>query len=277
MFVLSDLADAVTLVIPEDRNPSLSELADQTGLGTATVKRHLTLLEEGGWVVRDRPTVVAARTEHARTGYQITQGLGSERAMPLAQSDPSPNGHNGQSMAQSEPRHGSERAKGLAQSEPVPYSPDTTQMNSNSSSAKPTKATPKPEPDRPDVEKICNHLADRIAEDGTKRPTITAKWRAEARLLLDRDGRTVDQVMRAIDWCQADPFWRGNILSMPKLRKQYETLRRHAQRPNGRASPDRHLVEHNGLLLKPETIADIERTKRFEAMEAERLAIGGPA
>lgn len=78
---------------------------------------------------------------------------------------------------------------------------------------------------RTDIETICSHLADRVEANGSKRPTITDAWRKEARLLLDRDGRTVDQVLKAIDWCQADPFWRANIRSLPKLRKQYDTLR----------------------------------------------------
>ena len=51
------------------------------------------------------------------------------------------------------------------------------------------------------------------------------KWRDAARLMLDNDHRTEDQVRTAIDWCQDDEFWRINIQSMPKLREQYEKLR----------------------------------------------------
>jgi hypothetical protein len=80
-------------------------------------------------------------------------------------------------------------------------------------------------PPRNDVERICAHLADKIAANGSKRPRITDRWRTAARLLLDNDGRTVDQVMRAIDWCQADAFWRANVMSMPKLRERYDQLR----------------------------------------------------
>lgn len=84
--------------------------------------------------------------------------------------------------------------------------------------------------ERADVEGLCRHLADRIEANGSKRPVITAKWRDAARLLLDRDARTVEQVTRAIDWCQDDDFWRANVLSMPKLREQYDRLRLAAQR-----------------------------------------------
>lgn len=89
---------------------------------------------------------------------------------------------------------------------------------------------------RPDVEEICRHMADAIEANGSRRPVITKAWRTAARLLLDKDGRTVDQVHTAIDWCQTDEFWRGNVLSMPTLRRQYDRLRLAASRGN-RATP----------------------------------------
>lgn len=82
---------------------------------------------------------------------------------------------------------------------------------------------------RDDVTRVCEHLADRIAENGSRRPTITVAWREEARLLIDRDRRTEEQIHKAIDWCQNDTFWRANIRSMPKLREQYDALRLRAQ------------------------------------------------
>jgi hypothetical protein len=78
---------------------------------------------------------------------------------------------------------------------------------------------------REDVERICKHLADRIEENGSTRPTITDNWRKSARLLLDKDKRTEEQIRACIDWCQNDSFWMTNILSMPKLRLQYDQLR----------------------------------------------------
>lgn len=88
-----------------------------------------------------------------------------------------------------------------------------------------------PEPTRrDDVERLCTHLANRVAANGSKRPTVGKGWRDAARLMLDRDGRTEEQVRRAIDWSQDDEFWRSNILSMPKLREKYDQLRLQAQR-----------------------------------------------
>jgi len=89
-----------------------------------------------------------------------------------------------------------------------------------------------PDIPRDDVRTICEHLADRIEGNGSKRPVITQGWLREARLLIDNDGRTVDQVLKAIDWSQSDSFWRINILSMPKLREKFDQLRLAAQKEN---------------------------------------------
>jgi hypothetical protein len=85
--------------------------------------------------------------------------------------------------------------------------------------------------DREDIRRLCAHLVDRLVENGASpRPVAGKQWLDAARLMLDTDGRTEAQVHKAIDWCQADGFWNGVILSMPKLRKQYEALRLQAKR-----------------------------------------------
>lgn len=95
------------------------------------------------------------------------------------------------------------------------------------------KAKPKPEPVREDVEALCNLLADRIIDNGSKPPKITDAWRREARLLLDQDGRELDKALRLINWCQDDLFWRANIRSMATFRRQYDTLRLKANKSIG--------------------------------------------
>lgn len=82
---------------------------------------------------------------------------------------------------------------------------------------------------RLDVDEICDYLAAKIEANGSKRPTVTDTWRRDARLLLDEKRPiqpTVDKIKALIDWCQnPECFWHKNILSMPKLRKQYDRLR----------------------------------------------------
>jgi hypothetical protein len=88
---------------------------------------------------------------------------------------------------------------------------------------------------RPDVQRLIDHLAQRIhANGGTPKPG--KRWEDAARLMLDNDGLTETEIHGAIDWCQADEFWRANILSMPKLREKYDQLRLQAQRRSGPTS-----------------------------------------
>jgi hypothetical protein len=102
------------------------------------------------------------------------------------------------------------------------------------------------DPPRTDVERICRHLADVLEKSGSKRPTISAKWRNDTRLMLDRDGVTVDQAIAAIDWAHANDFWQAHILSPAKLRDKYDTLRRQAmrgQRPAGPQTASRDMTD----------------------------------
>lgn len=78
---------------------------------------------------------------------------------------------------------------------------------------------------RPDVEDVCDLLADLIESNGSKRPAITKRWRDSARLMLDADGRPLAEVKAVMRWSQDDNFWRSNVLSMPKFREKYDTLR----------------------------------------------------
>lgn len=83
---------------------------------------------------------------------------------------------------------------------------------------------------RDDVEGLCQLLASYIENNGSKRPTVTATWRDEARRMIDRDGRDPEAAARLISWCQEDSFWKSNILSMPKFREKYDQLRLAANR-----------------------------------------------
>lgn len=93
-----------------------------------------------------------------------------------------------------------------------------------------------PEDRRADVDWVCRHLVDRIMERrrlaGSKKPkpVIGQAWRLAAWRLMNRDGKTVEQIIGAIDWCQQDEFWDTNIESMATLRKQYDRLQSDAKR-----------------------------------------------
>jgi hypothetical protein len=94
----------------------------------------------------------------------------------------------------------------------------------------------KAEQPRDDVTKLCTHLRARVASNGVRLPEeISKQWLTDARLMLDKDGRDLDEALRVIDWCTQDDFWRGNILSVTKLREKYDQLRLKAiSDPHGR-------------------------------------------
>jgi hypothetical protein len=104
--------------------------------------------------------------------------------------------------------------------EPAPTRPDPTPTTTSSS-----EEAKRAQPTRIDVEQACTLLADLIEANGSRRPHITQQWRDEARRMIDLDKVPLADVLGAIRWSQNDPFWRSNILSMPKLRKQYDALR----------------------------------------------------
>jgi hypothetical protein len=230
MLILADVADVGTAEVPSHRTPSLTVLAREAGLSRSTVAKHLSDLERDGWVVRARPSTAEALGSWERTRYQL-QVPASEasadaelvREPDEASATPAlPSAGDGLPLVrETDPPSAGDGHRDISLT-------DKEQIT-------PLPSTPAPKttiavPERLDVERICKHLADRIEANGSARPTITKAWRDAGRLLLDRDGKTVDQVLRAIDWCQNDEFWRANILSMPKLRKQYHQLRLHAKR-----------------------------------------------
>lgn len=84
-----------------------------------------------------------------------------------------------------------------------------------------------PDLPRQDVEAVCVGMSNALLANDV-RHSITAKWRTEARLLLDRDKRPLDEVLVVIAWATSDRFWRKNIHSVPTLREKYDKLRMQA-------------------------------------------------
>jgi len=51
---------------------------------------------------------------------------------------------------------------------------------------------------------------------------IHTKWSKTMELMLSKDKRSPEDIERIICWCQADNFWKGNILSCDSLRKHFD-------------------------------------------------------
>lgn len=77
-----------------------------------------------------------------------------------------------------------------------------------------------------------------------KKPNLEA-WAHDSRLMTDREGVTLNEYWKVFLWSNNDSFWRDNIQSPAKLRKQYpqllgkmknENTRSNLQSANGRNS-----------------------------------------
>lgn len=118
---------------------------------------------------------------------------------------------------------------------------------------------------RPDVEALCEHLANAVEANGSLRPTITDRWRTACRLMVDKDGRTPEQIRNAIDWSQADEFWRPNVMSMPKLREKYDQLRLAAQRSRPTARTEQAADGYRALREQMAQVDDLDGRALGEA------------
>lgn len=151
MHTLCARADYKTGVVPDEHTPSLTDLTRDTGLGRTAVARHLNALETLGWVERDRPDVVKARTEGARTGYRVAVGSSApeELVREENQAPPSAPGELDLVREENQPsapgEHVKEESFGL-------YSPPTSTTHSQPARARERAATdapskpPKPKP-----------------------------------------------------------------------------------------------------------------------------------
>jgi hypothetical protein len=98
------------------------------------------------------------------------------------------------------------------------------------------KASPKPSHE---AEKLAALLSGEIRRNSPNfriTPGQLRKWAVVADLMLRRDHRSYDEIAGIIRWCQADEFWRTNILSFDKLREKFDQLRLKAE-PVRRRSP----------------------------------------
>jgi hypothetical protein len=78
--VLCVRVDAETNTILAIYQPSLTDLARDTGRHRRTIQRYLNVLERAGWITRKRPLPHLARREHARTAYWLHIPEGSPQA-----------------------------------------------------------------------------------------------------------------------------------------------------------------------------------------------------
>lgn len=92
---------------------------------------------------------------------------------------------------------------------------------------------------------LSHLLADLIVRNGSRQPRVGKTWLTAERLLVGVDERDPKEAERLIRWCQEHEFWRANILSMPKFREKYDTLRLQAaeSKDGQKATVDRSIYD----------------------------------
>lgn len=134
-----------------------------------------------------------------------------------------------------------------------------------------TSDAPTPTRERPDVEAVCDHMADSVAARTGRRPRVTKRWRDAARLMIDRDNRPTDQIHAAIDWVAQSDFWAANILGLPKLREKWDTIYLQARREKHAQSPRITRAEE----FRARQRAKAEEIDAMWAAQPQMLAIEG--
>lgn len=91
-----------------------------------------------------------------------------------------------------------------------------------------------PPPDRAErlrqaagVLKLCYRLSELMRENDPKakpKPSSVG-WMDAAEKLMRLDERHFEECMAVLEFSQRDEFWKANVLSMPKFREKYPTLR----------------------------------------------------
>lgn len=74
---------------------------------------------------------------------------------------------------------------------------------------------------------LANILKTRILQNNPKAKITDSQvkqWTEIVRLMVERDQRSLSEIENIIEFCQDDDFWKSNILSMQKLRKQFDQL-----------------------------------------------------
>ena len=88
---------------------------------------------------------------------------------------------------------------------------------------------------RPDVEAVLDRIDQHCDDHDFKKPSRTKANLNAARLLIDKDERTIEQINWIMDWVTRHHFWASNIMSAATLRKQFDRLKAQAlneQTPN---------------------------------------------
>jgi hypothetical protein len=78
---------------------------------------------------------------------------------------------------------------------------------------------------REDVQEVIDHMVSALKANDVRRYKVGKPWHDAARLMIDKDGYTVEQIKWVMDWATSNHFWKANIQSVPKLREKFDQLK----------------------------------------------------
>lgn len=191
MLTLADVAEVGTAEIPERFTPSLSVLANETGLGRSTVAIHLRALERDGWIVRSRPSTANALGRGERTQYHLQIPAAPASPAPdLVQEPTSPGaGQPSPALGQPSPRAG-HRVRSTSDQDqiPLPRKRGTRIPDDFTVTPEMTKWAQQHVPQlagKRETEKFVDHWHAASGQNAVKRDWVAA-WRNWMRNAADR-------------------------------------------------------------------------------------------
>lgn len=95
-----------------------------------------------------------------------------------------------------------------------------------------------------EARRLLTVLNDSIKANGRRPSRVNEAAVSVLERLIRLDGKTYDQIVSVIEWCQGHDFWHTVILSPEKLRKHFDTMLAQQER-DGQVRPK--VVEQVGL------------------------------
>lgn len=109
--------------------------------------------------------------------------------------------------------------------------------------------------------RLALHLKQEILnqDPSTRVPSDLTNWATEADRMFRLDKREPQEAAHLITWAQQDSFWRANILSMAKFRKQYDKLKLQAiaRTPQKKESDIDRMLREAGVYHDRGTVVDV--------------------
>lgn len=126
-------------------------------------------------------------------------------------------------------------SKPMAPSRPVPSRPIQEEEESDSDESDDIRA---------DVQEVIDHMVAALEANDVRKSKVGKSWHTSARLLIDKDGYTVEQIKWITTWATSHHFWKSNILSMPKLREKFDQLKLQATTERPTSNIDQRRAEN---------------------------------